>query len=219
MNHAFDKQYWDDTWSSDRVGTMANSGPNPHLQKEVSALRPGSALDAGCGAGAEAIWLTTTGWAVTAVDVAAEALVLAERRAAAAALPNRVHWVQADLSTWEPGRTYDLVTTHYAHPAVPQLEFYGRIAHWVAPGGTLLIVGHLHNHDSSGGHGDDTGDHGHLPQPPVEAMVTAAAVTALLDPDEWKVHTAEELPRTVQGSGGRTATILDVVVRAARRRN
>lgn len=219
MSHAFDKQYWDDIWSSDRVGTMGNSDPNPHLQKEVAALRPGSALDAGCGAGAEAIWLTSAGWAVTAVDVAAEALTLAERRAAAAGLPNRVHWVQADLSTWEPDHTYDLVTTHYAHPAVPQLEFYRRIATWVAPGGTLLIVGHLHDHHSSGGHDHGAGDHGRTPLSPAEASVTAAAVTALLDPDVWEIQTAEESQRTVPGSWDRAATLLDVVVRAIRRRN
>ncbi|MEK8108388.1 hypothetical protein NKG94_32145 [Micromonospora sp. M12] len=27
---------------------------------------------------------------------------------------------------------------------MPQLAFYDRISGWVAPGGTLLIVGHLH---------------------------------------------------------------------------
>ena len=36
------------------------------------------------------------------------------------------------------------ITTHYAHPDIPQLAFYERIAAWVGPGGTLLIVGHLH---------------------------------------------------------------------------
>jgi hypothetical protein len=51
-----------------------------------------------------------------------------------------VHWVEADLSTWQPDARYDLVTTHYAHPAMPQLD-------WDAPAGTLLIVDHLHNQD------------------------------------------------------------------------
>ena len=59
-----------------------------------------------------------------------------------------MQWVQADLSTWNPDARYDLVTTHYAHPAMPQLEFYDRIASWVAPGGTLLIAGHLY-HDAA----------------------------------------------------------------------
>ena len=40
-----------------------------------------------------------------------------------------MRWVQADLSVWDPGTQFDLVTTHYAHPAMPQLDFYDRIAH------------------------------------------------------------------------------------------
>jgi len=116
-----------------------------------------------------------------------------------------VHWVRADLSTWEPDLRYDLVTTHYAHPAMPQLEFYRRISSWVAPGGTLLVVGHAHGHH----HEDD--------QPPAEASATAAAITALLDPDEWNVETAVELDRTTPGPRGRTASLHDVIVRAARK--
>ena len=53
-----------------------------------------------------------------------------------------MEWVEADLGVWDPGTRFDLVTTHYAHPAMPQLDFYERIAGWVAPGGTLLVVGH-----------------------------------------------------------------------------
>ena len=89
--------------------------------KEVDGLEPGTALDAGCGAGGEAIWLASRGWQVTGADIAAEALDRAAERAIAGGVADRVHWVQADLSIWEPGTTYDLVTTHYAHPAMPQL--------------------------------------------------------------------------------------------------
>jgi hypothetical protein len=59
------------------------------------------------------------------------------------------------------------VTTHYAHPAMPQLDFYDRIASWVAPGGTLFIVGHLQHHGQHAaaghghGHGHGPGGHGH----------------------------------------------------------
>ncbi|WP_377324132.1 SAM-dependent methyltransferase [Pimelobacter simplex] len=205
MGHAFDQQYWDDIWSGERAGAMGSSDPNPHLRREVAALRPGSALDAGCGAGAEAIWLASAGWTVTAADIAAEALALGELRAEAAGLAGKVHWVRADLAAWEPDLRYDLVTTHYAHPAMPQLEFYRRISSWVAPGGTLLVVGHAHGHH----HEDD--------QPPAEASATAAAITALLDPDVWKVETAVELDRTTRGPRGRTASLHDVIVRAARK--
>lgn len=212
MMHSFDKEYWDQIWQGDRAASMAAAQPNPHLIQELSDLAPGTALDAGCGAGAEAIWLATRGWRVAAVDIATEALARAAERATAGGVADRVEWLEADLSTWEPDARYDLVTTHYAHPAMPQLEFYDRIATWVAPGGTLLIVGHLHhdNHRSAG-------DYGHGDGPPASASVTAAAITARLDPAVWDVVTGQESQRTLTGPGGRTTPVHDVVVRATRR--
>jgi SAM-dependent methyltransferase len=212
MTHTFDNEYWDQIWQGDRAESMGTSQPNPHLMQEVSDLAPGTALDAGCGAGAEAIWLAARGWQVTAVDIATAALDRAADRAAASGVAGRVQWVQADLSAWEPDTRYDLVTTHYAHPAMPQLEFYDRIASWVAPAGTLLIVGHLH-HDAAGGDG-----HGHAHEhggnePPASASATAAAITARLEPAVWEVVTAKESLRTLSGHA---VTLHDVVVRATR---
>lgn len=206
MTHSFDKNYWDRTWSGERAPGMSSGDPNPHLVHETGGLVPGMALDAGCGAGAEAIWLAAQGWDVTGADVADAALGYAKDRAAAAGVADRVRWVQADLSVWEPDTQFDLVTTHYAHPATGQLEFYDRIASWVAPGGTLLIVGHLHQHSSAG----DT-------HPPATASATAAAITDRLDPAVWEIVTAEESQRLVIGPGGRPNAIDDVIVRALRR--
>lgn len=209
MTHSFDKTYWDQTWTGERAPAMSSGDPNPHLINEIGGLEPGTALDAGCGAGAEAIWLAAQGWDVTGADVADAALDYAKDRATAAGVSDRVRWVQADLSSWAPETQYDLVTTHYAHPAMPQLDFYERIAEWVAHGGILLIVGHLHH-----GHGDSHGDS----HPPAEASATADSITDRLDPVDWNVVTAEESQRTMVGPGGRTITIDDVVVRAVRSR-
>lgn len=190
MTHDFDKDYWERHWQ----GAAGGHPVNPYLPLETDALPPGTALDAGCGAGAEARWLAARGWQVTAVDISTEAL-------ARAGSDDRVRWVEADLVTWRPDTEFDLVTTHYAHPAMPQLEFYDRIAEWVAPGGTLLIVGHVHAHG-----------HGH--EPPAEASATASAITARLDEAVWEVVTARETQRTLPGHG---ALLHDVVVRATRR--
>lgn len=216
MTHTFDQEYWDQHWDDRRTGTppaRAATPPNPHLVREVADLPPGTALEAGCGAGAEAIWLASRGWSVTAIDIAQEALAQAAARAAAGGVADQVHWVQADLTTWEPAKTHDLVTTHYAHPSMPQLEFYDRIASWVSPGGTLLIVGHLHHGEEHGhGHG-----HGHSrSEPPAEASVTAADITRRLDPTVWDVVTATESQRTVELAGRGPVALHDVVVRAIR---
>ncbi|MGP4104917.1 class I SAM-dependent methyltransferase [Nonomuraea sp. KM90] len=210
MTYGFDKDFWERHWQQGRAGdtgSMGGNPPNPYLARETGGLAPGTALDAGCGGGAEAIWLASRGWQVTAADISSEALARAAERAAASGAGERLRWVEADLSVWTPGARFDLVMTHYAHPAMPQLEFYDRIAGWVAPGGTLLVVGHLHAHGSTG--------HGH--HPPAEASATAASITARLDGTEWEIVTAEEHVRTLTGHGGRAAPLHDVVVRATRR--
>lgn len=215
MTHSFDQDYWKEIWHGGGGRAMGSAEPNPHLIDEVSDLTPGTALDAGCGAGAEATWLAERGWQVTAADIAGPALEIAAERALVSGVADRVRWVQADLSTWEPEEQYDLVTTHYAHPAMPQLEFYDRISSWVAPGGTLFIVGHLHQH--AHGAAQEHG-HGHTAGPPAEASVTAADITTRLDPDVWRIVTARETERTMNGPGGRATAVHDVVVRATRRR-
>ncbi|MET8229776.1 class I SAM-dependent methyltransferase [Micromonospora sp. NPDC005298] len=209
--HDFDRDYWDRHWQEAHhvhSGAATAGPPHPYLAAETAGLTPGTALDAGCGTGAEAIWLAEHGWRVTAVDIASAALALAAGHATDRGVSERVRWVEADLTTWEPETPFDLVTTHYAHPAMPQLAFYDRISRWVAPGGTLLIVGHLHAAAATG--------HGH--HPPAEASVTLADITAGLDDASWEVTTGREHHRAVAGPAGRgTNTLHDVVVRATRR--
>ena len=196
MSPDFDKEFWEDHW---RPGSsMGTNPPNPYLEL-LSDLTPGTALDAGCGAGAEAMWLADRGWRVTAADISAEALGMASRRAAAAGVEG-IEWLEADLGAWSPPSPYDLVTTHYAHPAMPQLDFYQRLSGWVAPGGTLLVVAHL---EPAG----DRHGHGHAPG----ATATVEAVVARLA--GWEVVTAEEATRVVADH-----TLHDAVVRAVRPR-
>jgi SAM-dependent methyltransferase len=207
--HAFDQGYWDRHYRGPEE-RHPSGPPNPHLVRETIALTPSTALDAGCGEGAEALWLADRGWDVTAADIASEALSRARSRAAGAHA-GRVRWEEVDLGSWEPEQQFDLVTTHYAHPAMPQLDFYDRIAGWVAPGGTLLVVGHLHE-----GSGHDPGrDEAHPGEPPAKATVTAADVVNRLDRTGWEVLTAEARSRTVS-RGGAERTLHDVVVRARR---
>ncbi len=217
MAHEFDKDYWEERWQpgvEGGPGSMGDSPPNPYLATEVGALRPGTALDAGCGAGAEAIWLAKAGWQVTAADISSVALTRAADRAASSGASERIDWVEADLSTWAPATRFDLVTTHYAHPAIPQLDFYERIADWVAPGGTLLIVGHLLT--AANGHGHGHGPHGGHDHPP-EASATPASVTARLDRAVWEIVAAEERHRSFATGDGQVASLHDFVVRATRR--
>jgi SAM-dependent methyltransferase len=229
MAHSFDRDYWQQHWeqTGDPRGLSGTGGEaNPHLVREITGLRTGSALDAGCGSGAEARWLARQGWRVTGADISAVALAQAQAaESAAATVPASVAavaWVEADLTSWQPEHPYDLVVTSYAHPAMGQLAFYDRIADWVVPGGTLLIVGHLHRPGQPDHHARNSATHvdphaAHHPgeEPPVEATVALADITARFDPRLWQIVTAEEHTRPRPGGSG--APLHDVILRATRR--
>ena len=132
--------------------------PDPTLVDEIGSLRPGRALDLGAGDGRNAIWLASQGWHVTAVDFSQVALD--RGRALATARGVRVEWQLADLLEWTPGASrFDLVTLFFIHlPSDERRDVYARAAAAVAPGGTLLIVGHDRTNlvDGVGGPQDHT---------------------------------------------------------------
>ncbi len=213
----FDKTYWEDHWAPHTAGPAGAAGVggqlpvNPYLLVETAHLPAGTALDAGCGTGAEALWLAEHNWQVTGADISAAALAAATDRAANRGLSGRVKWVEADLTTWEPGRCWDLVVTSYAHSQTGQLAFYQRLGSWVAPGGTLLIVGHLHNSHNSR-HGDH---HGSSSGHPEHATATRSGIAELFQSPDWRIDASYDTTRAVQ-AGGRTMPLHDVIVRAHR---
>ncbi len=118
-------------------------------------------------------------------------------------MAQRISWVVADLTVWSPPGQYDLVVSQYVHPDLPFGEFVARLAQAVAPGGTLLVVGHDHA---------DTHSAAHAPQP---ASIGPDAVVGALDPGQWDVTVAET--RTRQVTRGRSElTMSDLVVKAHR---
>ena len=198
----FDKSYWEDHWIP-KVSAPDRAMPvNPYLAYETEQLIPGTALDAGCGTGAEAVWLAQQGWQVTGADISATALQTAATRAAAAGGANRIEWFQTDVARWEPHRRWDLVTSHYAHPDTGQLPFYQRLGSWVAQYGSLLLVGHHHGTQHENDH-------------PEAATVTLEAMTALFPAPYWSVDASYENTRTIERPHG-AGQLHDVVVRVRR---
>ena len=117
----FDRSFWEGRWSQvlrGHANRVAHRPPNAHLTAEAMNLRPGLALDAGCGQGSDTLWLAARGWQVTAVDFSATALAHARSTAEAvgADVAERIAWVEGDLATWisQPSR-YDLVACLYVH--------------------------------------------------------------------------------------------------------
>nr|WP_205315760.1 class I SAM-dependent methyltransferase [Nonomuraea lactucae] len=202
-----------DAWEERYRGRPAlwSGRPNPQLVAEAAELAPGRALDVGSGEGADAIWLAERGWRVTAVDISSTALERAAVQAAAAGaeVSGRITWTQADLRDQPPAEgAYDLVSSQFMHlPIDARRELFERLAAAVAPGGTLLIVGH-HPSDLR-----TTAHRMHFP----DLMYTAEEVAASLDPAEWRVPVAEARPRAAVDPDGRAITIHDAVLVAHRR--
>jgi thioredoxin reductase/2-polyprenyl-3-methyl-5-hydroxy-6-metoxy-1,4-benzoquinol methylase len=192
--------------------TMWSGRPNPPLVEHAAELAPGSALDVGCGEGADAIWLAARGWQVTAVDLSPTALERAAGHAAAAGagVASRVEWLRADVTAGMPdGKTYDLVTSHFLHVHGDQRrELFTRLATAVAPGGTLILVGH----DNS-----DLETAARRPHAP-DMFFTGEEVAASLDPGAWEVLVAEARPRPAHAHEGEVETVHDAVLVARRRR-
>jgi SAM-dependent methyltransferase len=193
----FDRDFWEERWSQvlrDHADQIARRPPNAHLTAEVENLRPGRALDAGCGHGSDTLWLATHGWEVTAVDFSAAALAHARSTAEAlgADIARRIDWVEGDLASWapQPGH-YDLVTCLYVHIAGPVEEMVRRMAAGVAPGGTLLLVGHRPIDPATGAATPAAG----------QVQVSVDEAVAALDPVRWEFAVAEERPRVQAGSG------------------
>ncbi|MBD2818802.1 class I SAM-dependent methyltransferase [Streptomyces parvulus] len=118
--------------------------PNELLVREASDLDPGTALDLGCGEGADAVWLASRGWRVTGVDISGTALERAAGHAADAGVGDRVSWERHELGRSFPEGSFDLVSAHYLQSPVEldQPAVLRAAARAVAPGGTLLLVLH-----------------------------------------------------------------------------
>jgi 2-polyprenyl-3-methyl-5-hydroxy-6-metoxy-1,4-benzoquinol methylase len=206
MDVSFDRSSWERRWAQvlrESPEALASRPPNAHLLAEVVHLPPGVALDAGCGHGSEAIWLATSGWQVTAVDFSATALDYGRSAALAvgADVAERIEWVEGDLGSWAPpSRRFDLVSCLYVHVAGSVVEMVTRLGSGVAPGGTLLMVGHRPTDPATG-----------APTPAAgQVQVSVAEAVQALDPHDWQLVVAEERPRAAVGSGA------DEVIRAVR---
>jgi len=199
-----DCRRWDEKYAG--IAFQSALPPSGFVAAELTGLRPGRALDLAAGHGRHTVWLAEQGWRVTAVDFSRVGLDQARRLSAARGVDDgRVDWVVADLDDYQPARAaFDLVLMAYFQVgAVLRGKVLAGAAAALAPGGTLLVVGHdLTNHtDGAGG-----------PRYP-EVLYTPEGITAGLP--GLRIVRAARVRRPVEHDGAR-ATAIDTLVRAER---
>ncbi|WP_123390155.1 SAM-dependent methyltransferase [Nocardioides aurantiacus] len=167
-------------------------------------LTPGSALDLGCGAGGDALWMAERGWRVTAVDISTTAVHRVAERARTMGLADRLTTMCLDLTRNFPSGSFDLVCAVYLHSpgASPRQRLLRAAAQAVLPGGRLLVV-----------------DHGSVApwswdQNPAASFPKPQEVAADLDlhPSTWIVERADTPTRRATGPGGQDAEVIDHVL-------
>jgi SAM-dependent methyltransferase len=134
-----DAAAWDARYAD--ADRLWSDTPNRWVHEVLAGRPPGTALDLACGEGRDAVWLAEQGWDVTGVDFSENAL----SRAAASATRRgvRARWIRADVTVWTPPQQVDLVLVAYLHlPPDERRRVLHTAAAALAPGGTLLVVGH-----------------------------------------------------------------------------
>jgi SAM-dependent methyltransferase len=199
-----DCRRWDEKYAG--IEFQPTLRPGQFVAAELTGLRPGRALDLAAGHGRHTVWLAEHGWQVTAVDFSRIGLDKARKLSAARGVDDgQVDWVVADLDDYRPAReAFDLVLMAYFQVgAALRAKVLARAATALAPGGTLLVVGHDLTNLAEGVGG---------PRYP-EVLYTPEGITAELR--GLRIVRAGRVRRPVEHDGSQ-ATAIDTLVRAER---
>lgn len=131
---------WWDGFYADR------SKPDENLASllDRGLVKPGRALDLGCGPGRNSLYLASMGFEVDAVDLSPAAVAWAGSRAAEAGVEVRFHCGDAfDLLTAESGGPYDLIYDSGCFHHLPphrRISYRALLDRALAPGGHLALT-------------------------------------------------------------------------------
>ncbi|GAA3497420.1 class I SAM-dependent methyltransferase [Streptomyces prasinosporus] len=194
--------FWDGVHAARPAATRPR--PNARLTEAATDLPPGDALDLGCGAGGDALWLARRGWRVTAVDVSAVAVERLAGLALSHGVADRITVERHDLSESFPDGAFDLVSAQYFQTPLDldRARVLRTAAHALRPGGRLLVT----DHGSTAPWSWNQDPEVRHPAPEEIAAEIAA------DPATWTVERAAALRRTATGPGGRRAEVTDHVL-------
>ncbi|MGI8761352.1 MAG: class I SAM-dependent methyltransferase [Jatrophihabitantaceae bacterium] len=196
-------QAWDERYRSSTL--VWGARPNCWVEQELADVPPGRALDLACGEGRNALWLAARGWQVSALDFSPVALDKARTlQSAQPAGKGAVSWVCTDATTYRHGEPLELVLLCYLHLVADERRAaVANAAGALAPGGTLLVIGHDSSNIAHGVGG---------PQDP-SVLFTAADIVDDLAGTDLVIERAETVRRRVEAA---ERPALDALLRAHR---
>jgi SAM-dependent methyltransferase len=196
------KEHWEEHYGErDRVWS---GRVNAAFAEIVEPLKPGTALDLGCGEGGDAMWLGEHGWQVVAVDISETALQRAAEDADVRGVGNRIEFQSHDLSEGFPEGAFDLVSAQFLHSTLPldRTRIFQQAADAIRPGGLLLIVDH------GGAPPWASKLHHHHEFPSADEVVAAID----LPEPQWETLRAGPVEREATGPNGEAGTLVDNVI-------
>ena len=146
MNAAERQKHWQSVYTSKRETEVSwfeeNPAPSVDLIALVGAGRSSAVIDIGGGASRLVDRLILQGYEdLTVLDISAAALEAAKARIGERA--QQVHWLVADVTTWEPSRVYDVwhdrATFHFLVEPADQAAYVVRLRRALRPGGHTII--------------------------------------------------------------------------------
>lgn len=132
---------WAKTWAD---LPWSHRQPTLFLAEICQRRKPGRALDIGCGAGTDSVYLAKRGWDVTSLDFVPKALAFTQHRAREAGVS--IHPVEADITEWSVPEPFDLVLDHgLLHNVEPERKpaYRQRVLQAIGPDGDFVLL-HWH---------------------------------------------------------------------------
>ncbi len=134
---------WDAPYRGNSRPGWDTGYPSTELTKAVKEgeVKPGRAIELGCGTGSNAIYLAQQGFDVTAVDVSPTALKRAEEKAEKAGV--KIRWLLADVLKLPEMEPFDFIFDRGCYHGVRRTHATGyveAVTRLSKPGTRLLIV-------------------------------------------------------------------------------
>lgn len=133
------RERWNNEYASG-IPSLRNAAPSEFLAGVIKGRKPGTALDLGIGQGRNAIFLASSGWEVTGIDISDVAVAQARKNAEQQGV--KITTEVADLDAYDFGENrWDLVTSFYMHSwhMNSKTDVPARILRSLKPGGVLVM--------------------------------------------------------------------------------